>query len=278
MEIKGRILLVGGGEYRGPHPEDKDKEEEKREEEEYTPLEELLQEPEKARIEIITTGTAYPRESFERYENYFRSKGVKDIAMLDIDSPHIKPEQIKAVEKASVVFFSGGNQRKVLEILAETEVPKLIKKRLKEDEDFIVGGTSAGSMILSELTIGDGFERNKLLKGDVDIRKGLDLIPGTIVDTHFLESMRLSRLSLAVLENPELLGIGLSENTGVIVTDGDLLEPVGNEVVVLIDASGVKDTNLTEAERNDPVYAMGIKLHLLSKGAVFSIRERRLQS
>jgi cyanophycinase len=277
MDIKGRILLVGGGEYRGPHPEDKDKKDEKHEEE-YTPLEELLEDPETARIEIITTGTAYPRESFERYENYFRSKGVKHIAMLDIDSPHIKPEQIEAVEKASVIFFSGGNQRKVLELLGDTEIPKLIKKRLKEDKDFIVGGTSAGSMILTEITIGDGFERNKLLKGDVDIRSGLNIIPNTIVDTHFLESMRLSRLSLAVLENPEFLGIGLSENTGVIVTEGDLLEPVGNEVVVLIDASGVKDTNLKDAEKNDPVYAMGLKLHLLSRGAVFSIKERRLQS
>jgi cyanophycinase len=276
MRVKGKILLIGGGEYRGPHPDDRDDRKEDDHKEEFTPLKHLCPDPDKARIEIVTSGTAYPRESFERYENYFRSQGVKEIAMLDIDSRHLKDEQIKRVEDATAVFFSGGNQRKILELIAETEIHDILLNRFENDEHFIVGGTSAGTMALTELTIGDGFEKSKLLKGDVDIRKGMNLLPGVITDTHFLESMRLSRLTLALLENKNFLGIGLSENSGALVTDGDLIEPAGDEMVLLLDASDVRDSNYKDAGKNDPVFAMGMRLHFLSPGAVYSIKDRKL--
>jgi cyanophycinase len=277
MRVKGKILLVGGGEYRGPHPDDREERKEDTDhKEEFTPLKHLCPDPERARIEIITSGTAYPRESFERYENYFRSQGVKEIAMLDIDSRHIKEEQIKRVEDATAIFFSGGNQRKILELILDTEIHNILLKRYEKDADFIVGGTSAGTMALTELTIGDGFEKSKLLKGDVDIRKGMNLLPGVITDTHFLESMRLSRLTLALLENKDFLGIALSENSGALVTDGDLIEPAGDEMVLLLDASDIEESNFNDAKRDEPVFAMGMKLHFLSPGAVYSIKERRL--
>lgn len=279
MRIKGKILLIGGGEYRGPRPgeEPADNTEETREAiDEFSPLIHLCPDPETACIEIVTTGTAYPRESFERYESFFKSKGVTKISMLDVDTRYAKEDQIERVKKATVLLFGGGNQRKILEMFSENELLDIIRKRLKEDDNFTIAGTSAGTMAITELTIGDGYDKNMLLKGDVDIRTGLNFLHGCIADTHFLESMRISRLTLALLENRDMLGIGLSENSGVIIRDGDLLETAGKEMVLLFDASDIKDTNFREAANGDPVYAMGMKLHYLSPGAIFSVKERKL--
>ncbi len=273
MSYKGTILLIGGGEYRG---EDNEQESEKEELTQDTPLRFLYNDPQKAKIAIITTGTAYPRESFELYEKYFRDKGVKEVCMLDIDSRYLKDEHINMVKDATAVFIGGGNQRKILEILAGTELEKILFRRLEEDENFILGGTSAGAMIISDLTIGDGYEKKNLIKGDVDIRPGMNLLPGTIVDTHFIFSGRLARLSLALLENRDRIGIAVPENGGALIKEGNFIEAVGSEMVIIMDPSEITETNIDEAANRNPVYAAGMKMHFLNEGSYFSIKEKKL--
>lgn len=246
MKFKGKILLIGGA----------------RGEDHGTILLELCPDPKNARIAIITTGTAYPREAFEFYEEYFKRENVEWIEMLDIDSRYLKDEQLELVEKSTAVFFGGGNQRKILEIIAGTELVDLLQKKLEEEEDFILGGTSAGAMILGKYVIGDGYDKERLTKGDVDIRDGLNFIKSGIIDTHFFHSARLSRLSLAILEQPECIGIGLPENTGVLIREGKI-EAIGDEMAVILDASEAK-SNLKDAGNGDRIHAENLRLRFLN--------------
>lgn len=272
MAIKGSMLLIGGGEYRGNNEQEKHKHSTL----ENSPLAILCDEPYNRNIEIITTGTAYPREAFEAYEDFFIQLGAKQVSMLDIDSRYIKDEELERIHTASAVFIGGGNQRKILEILSGTRLEDALVKRLRADKDFILAGTSAGSMCMGELTIGDGFHKQSIIKGDVDIRKGMNFLGNTVIDTHFILSARLARLSLALLENPGFLGIGIADNAGVLIRKGEILQHVGQEMVVLLDASEVEHTNISDAEKNDPVYASGLRMHFLHEGSEYSIKTGKL--
>lgn len=277
--VKGKLLLVGGGEYRGEvktegtteRPEADDREKGR-------VLECLFPDRESAHIEIITSGTSYPRESFEQYEKFFKDAGVKEVGMLDIDSRNIKSEHLRRIEKASAIFISGGNQRKILEVIGGSRVEDVFLNRMAHDPDFILGGTSAGAMVMSEITIGDGFRREKMMKGDVDMRPGMKVLPGTIIDTHFLKSMRLTRLALAVLNNPEFIGIGLPENTGVLVTDGHILECVGAEMALLVDASKVDPSVMNNARERDAVSVEGLAVHFLNEGGRYCLKQKKFLS
>lgn len=272
MALKGTLLLIGGGEYKGNNEHEKHKDSTP----ERSPLSIFCREPWNNNIEIITTGTSYPREAFEAYENFFGELGVKNITMLDLDSRNVKDEHSRRIEEASAVFISGGNQRKILEIVAGTSLEDILRDRMMHDKDFLLAGTSAGAMTLSELTIGDGFYKQSLLKGDVDIRNGMKMLPKVIVDTHFILSQRLARLSLALLENRNFLGVGLSDNTGVLVKKGEILEHVGQEMVVILDPSEIDDTNVDDAVNGAPVFAQGMKMHFMHEGCQFSLKTRKL--
>jgi cyanophycinase len=131
-------------------------------------------------------------------------------------------------------------------------------------------------MVLSEMTISDSIDKEKLIKGNVDIWKGMNILSGTIVDTHFFQRMRFTRLALGLLNNPSLIGIGLPENTGVLVKKGYLLEPVGSEMALIMDASAIEVSNFEKAKFGEPVYAGGVKVHFLNNGSLFSLRDRKL--
>jgi cyanophycinase len=251
MKYKGKVLVIGGA----------------RGDDHGSILKELCPDPDKARISIITTGTSYPREAFEFYEDYFKKEKVESIDMLDIDSRYLKEEQLRLAEKSNVIFFGGGNQRKILEIIEGTELVDLIRKKLEDEEDFIAGGTSAGAMIMGKYAIGDGYDKERMIKGDVDIRDGLNLIPDTIIDTHFFQSLRMTRLSLAILEKPECIGIGLPENTGIICESEGKITAIGDEMVSVFNA-GDADSNLKDAGKGDRIYAHNIRLHFLNGDSI----------
>lgn len=278
MNPKGTIFIIGGAEDRG-NKEKEDLRQDNRKYERFEILKELLPKSGKnERIEIITTATNLPDEMRKLYVDAFKEIGDLDIGFIDIkDKVEARDTKFcKKVEKAHAVFFSGGDQFKLASILGGTQTMEVIKEKYFTDKDFIVAGTSAGAMAIPKLMIYEGGKHEAMLKEDISIASGLGILDLCIVDTHFIKRGRFGRLAHAVVMNPEALGIGLGEDTALIVKKGYEAECRGSGMVVIIDGNEILQTNVTEIENNDPIYVENLKVDLLVKGCKFSIKDRKM--
>ncbi|MEW6468394.1 MAG: cyanophycinase [Bacteroidota bacterium] len=279
MRPKGRLLIIGGAEdwgegYRVPDIKGKNKNFKH-----YEILGELLP-PEKSkehRIEIITTATAEPEEMSRAYINAFRKIGFQNIHHISIQSKEeaSDPAYIKRIEKTHVVLFTGGDQFRLTTILGGTDIIATIMRRYREDKDFIVAGTSAGAMVMSKLMIYSGQSHEAMLKGDVKITSGFGLIDNCIIDTHFVKRGRFGRLAQAIIMNPTCTGIGLGEDTALIITKGNKAECRGSGMVIIIDGKKMGHTNITYAEEYTPLCVENLRVHVLARGDGYLIKERR---
>jgi len=278
MTPKGTVLIIGGAEDKGDEKDEK-KRKANQKYEKLEILKELLpKNGRKGRIEIITTASSIPGEMKRMYLNAFSNLGYTDIGFIDIkDKMEARePKFCQQVEKAHAVFFSGGDQFKLAATLGGTETVEMIKEKYYSDKDFIVAGTSAGAMAIPKLMIYEGGKHEAMLKDDLNIASGLGILDYCIVDTHFIKRGRFGRLAHAVTMNPETLGIGLGEDTALIIKNGSDAECRGSGMVVIIDGNEIEQTNVTEIEDNSPIYVENLKVHILAKGSKFSIRERKM--
>ena len=156
--------------------------------------------------------------------------------ILDIrDRSDVKPDMIKRLSKADGVMMSGGNQLRLTTIFGGTAFLELMKRRYQDEAGFVIAGTSAGAMCMSSTMIYQGHSSIGLIKGGVKMTTGAGLIHDVIIDSHFVERGRFSRLTQAVAGNPNAIGIGLGEDTGVVITNADMLETIGSGQVMIFD-------------------------------------------
>jgi len=278
MTPKGTILIIGGAEDKGDEKDEK-KRKKNTKYEKLEILKELLpKNNKKGRIEIITTASSFPGEMKKMYLSAFSNLGYMNIGFIDImDKMEARnPDFYNQVEKAHAVFFSGGDQFKLAGILGGTESVEMIKQKYYSDKDFIVAGTSAGAMAIPKLMIYEGGKHEAMLKDDLKISSGLGILDYCIVDTHFIKRGRFGRLAHAVTMNPETLGIGLGEDTALIIKSGADAECRGSGMVVIVDGNEIEQTNVTEIEDNSPIYVENLKVHILAKGSKFSIKDRKM--
>lgn len=262
MKPKGILVPIGGGEDR-----ERDK----------VVLAGSLKALEKENpvIEIITTATSSPRNLGNDYKTAFDSFGIKEHDVMHIDKREDaeKQEYLDRINKADGVFFTGGDQSRISNILVGTAFGDLLVKRYMEDK-FIIAGTSAGAAAMSETIIVRGSSKDALLKGELALTVGFGFLKGTVIDTHFTERGRFGRLIQAVATNPTLLGIGLGEDTGAIIINGNEVETIGSGLVVIVDGSTISHTNLTEIKEKEPISIHGAKLHILAPGDKFLLDRR----
>ncbi|HXS57925.1 MAG TPA: cyanophycinase [Hanamia sp.] len=278
MKPKATILIIGGAEDRG-NKEMKEHRVDNGQYERFEILKDLL--PKKGRkhiIEIIMTASSVPEEMQKMYLKAFKEIGFSDIGFIDIKD---KAEAREAdfcmrMEKAHAVFFSGGDQFKLASILGGTQSMQVIRDKYLHDKDFIVAGTSAGAMAIPNLMICQGGEHEAMLKDDIQIASGLGILDSCIVDTHFIKRGRFGRLAHAVVMNPEVLGIGLGEDTALIIKNGSDAECRGSGMVVIIDGNQILSTNITEIGNDDPIFVENLKVDILAKGSKFSIKDRKM--
>jgi cyanophycinase len=278
MNAKGTILIIGGAEDRGEN-EKEQKRKDNGKYERFELLKDLLpKNGVKKRIEIVTTATDIPRQVGKMYQKAFSKIGYNDIGFIDIkDKIEARdPKFCKIVERAHAVFFTGGDQFKLSTILGGTATLELIKQKYLYDKDFIVAGTSAGAMAIPKLMICQGGKHEAMLKEDIQIASGLGILDSCIVDTHFIKRGRFGTLAHAVVMNPEALGIGLGEDTALIIKNGSDAECRGSGMVVIIDGNEIHSTNITEIENDDPIYIENLKVDILAKGNKFSLKDRKM--
>lgn len=216
-------------------------------------------------VEVITTASQIPDIVGAEYIKSFRQLQVENVHTLDIKSREDanKKEYIDRVSKADVIMFTGGDQLRLSAIFGGTEFLKVLKKRYQED-DFLIAGTSAGAAAASTNMIYRGSSSEALVKGEVQMTGGLGFIDGVIVDTHFVQRGRIGRLLYAVATNPGMLGIGLGEDAGLLITGGDTLEAIGSGLTILVDGRHINETSIYDVEMGSPVSIENLTLHVLS--------------
>ena len=276
MNIHGKLIIIGGAVDKGSFTEtDLDKNAAKNLNFfEAGILKRIIDESrlkEDSRIEVITTASKIPREIGPEYVKALNYLGATNVDVLNIETREeaMSAEVVGRLKAADVVMFTGGDQLRLTSILGGTPFHDVLLDKYK-NEDFIYAGTSAGAAAASNNMIYQGSSSEALLKGEVKISSGLGLIDGVIIDTHFVQRGRIGRLFQAVVGNPKVLGIGLGEDTGLLITNNQM-EAIGSGLVILVDGREIKDTNLTQVELGQPISINHLVTHVMSKFDIFNL-------
>jgi cyanophycinase len=230
-----------------------------------------------SKIVIIPTASSIPKEVASNYLQAFGQLGCKNLTVLDIRNRmhSSRKETIKALEEADCVMFSGGDQSKIVKFIGNTEAHEIIAHRY-ENERFVIAGTSAGAMAMSENMVAGGSSQESLYKGAVIMRNGLGLIKGLIIDTHFIRRGRFGRLAEAMAIHPNLLGLGLAEDTGIIIEQGNHFKVIGSGMVILFDPSGLTHNSHKVLPEGTPISLGNLVVHILANSDEFKIDDRNI--
>ncbi len=279
MIPKGKLIIIGGHESKGEvdgenltiHKKD-------RSQSHFEILGRLISQIPREHhvIEIIASASSRWQQMEELYINSFKGVGFTQIGYIKAENSEdaCDPASIDRIQKCHAVFFTGGEQNKLISKLAETPLLTAIKNKYFADKDFIVAGTSAGAMVMSEVCITGGLIREAIYKGDIKLNKGFGLIKNVVIDTHFIKRGRFARLAHAVALNPCCLGIGLGEDTALIISEGKSAECVGSGMVILIDGSKIENTNTATVDEKTPIIVENLKVSILAEGCRYLLQER----
>ena len=229
-----------------------------------------------SRVEVITTASEIPEEVGNNYIEAFKRLGCENVGVIHIK----KREDVQITEysdrikECDGVMFTGGNQMRLSMIFGGTDFLKIILDRYK-NEHFIVAGTSAGAMAMSNTMIYEGSSDEALLKGKVKMTTGLSFIKNVIIDSHFIKRGRFGRLAQSVASNPSCIGIGLGEDTGVLVRNGNDLEAIGSGLVLIFDGHYILHSNIADIEDGMPISIENLLVHVLAKGNHYYLSERK---
>jgi cyanophycinase len=227
-----------------------------------------------APIEILTAATTHdPARTYAAYARVLAKLGCPNVGHLQIDEsyPADAPTTLGRLRGASLVFLSGGDQERLTELLLGTEFLRVLHQRCQHEVGFVLAGTSAGASAMGGQMLVAGRGWRSLLAGGIEVIPALGILPNLLIDQHFAERARYPRLLHAVLAHPTLLGLGLSEETGVIFRPGQPPEVFGDEVVVLVDGRHVTTSNYAGRPVGQPIGAKGFNLSLLVSGDTFSM-------
>ncbi len=228
-------------------------------------------------VEVITTASQIPDIVGTEYIKSFKQLQVNNVNVLDIRSrtDAANQEYLDRISQADVVMFTGGDQLRLSSIFGGTKFLQILKKRYQED-DFLIAGTSAGAAAASTNMIYRGSSSEALVKGEVQITAGLGFVDSVIVDTHFVQRGRIGRLFYAVASNPGMLGIGLGEDAGLLITEGNCLEAIGSGLTILVDGRYINETSIYDVEIGSPVSIDGLRVHVMSLFDKYDLEKHEL--
>lgn len=232
-----------------------------------------------ANIVVIPTASSIPVEVGENYLTAFSTLGCKNVEVLDIRSKEDSETEraINLIKNANCVMFSGGDQSKITDKIGGTSIHSILIERYNNEEGFVIAGTSAGAMAMANEMIAGGSASESFIKGAVNMYNGLGLIPELIIDTHFIRRGRFGRQSEAVAKFPNLLGIGLAEDTGMIIKNGNNCTVIGSGMVIVFDGSTLTHNNEKILKEGTPMTMANLTIHVLSNGDEYDIKNRKVK-
>ena len=228
------------------------------------------------RIEIVTTASIIPNEVGENYLNAFGKISCTNVGLMHIRNRQdaMKHEYLERIRHCDAVMFSGGNQLRLSATFGGTDFLATLLDRYQH-ENFVVAGTSAGAMAMSNTMIYEGNATQAHLKGEVKITTGLGFIDDVIVDSHFEKRGRFGRLAQAIATNPQCIGIGLGEDTGMLILEGNKMEAIGSGLVIIIDGHEIGHSNIADIPDGNPISIENLKVHFCEKGNGYWLHERK---
>jgi cyanophycinase len=228
------------------------------------------------KIEVITTASTIPYEVGNNYLDAFGKIGCTNIDVMHIRTREDaqRKDYFKRITECDGVMFSGGNQMRLTSIFGGTAFLKKIIERY-ENDNFLIAGTSAGAMAMSNTMIYEGNAEHAHLKGEVKITTGLGFMDDVIIDSHFEKRGRFVRLAQAVAANPVCIGIGLGEDTGMLITQGNRMEAIGSGLVIIIDGHDIRHSNIADIPAGNPISVENLKVHFCAKGNGYILNERK---
>ncbi len=209
-----------------------------------------------------------------RYERLFGDLGAERVTSIDFDTRRdaMEASRIERLRQASGIFLTGGNQLRLATLVGGTDVARAI--RAANAAGVVVGGTSAGAAFISEHMIAFGDEGATPRAGMIRLAPGLGLTNRFVIDQHFRQRDRLGRLLAALAFNPFAVGIGLDEDTAAFIAPDNTVHVEGTGGITVVDASEVQFSSMDAIEEGEPVCLLGVKLHILTRGATFNLHTR----
>lgn len=227
------------------------------------------------KIEVVTTASSIPDEVAQIYKKAFKKLGLVDIGHLKIttrEEADLK-KTLERLEKCNCVLFSGGDQLRLCSILGGTEFLDILRERF-EKEHFVIAGTSAGAACMGNTMIAGGEESKAYLKGRVELSIGLSFLRDVIIDTHFDARGRFGRLAQAIAAQPGAIGIGLDEDTGIVIEKGRMLRAIGSSSVVIVDGSSISHNNIADIRSGMPISISSLEVSIMTNSDVYDIDTR----
>jgi cyanophycinase len=223
----------------------------------------------KAHIAVMTAATTMPEEVGDDYLYLFKRLGAKSVEVVHTECREDaeREESRRIIEQATGIFFTGGDQSRIVDFIKGTPLDDAIHKR--HAEGAVIGGTSAGAaMMPDEMIVGGASVSNPSVDA-VSMGPGMGFLPGVVVDQHFAQRGRLGRLLAALVLQPAVLGLGIDEDTAILV-DGDEFEVIGQGAVTVVDESTATHNNLEGLLKDEPIALCDVKLHILPHGYRFN--------
>lgn len=229
---------------------------------------------EKARIVVMTTAAENPRELGEVYDRLFKRLGVGEVDVIDIDCRERANNRalVDIIASSTGIFFTGGDQLRITSILGGTMIDEAIRQAYLKGT--VIVGTSAGASVMSETMIVEGDSDNTPKRCTLKMAPGMGWIKEVVIDQHFAQRGRLGRLLSAVAQNPYILGLGIDEDTAIVLDDEAKFEVIGSHTVTVADGVHIQHSNVSESRPDEPLALTYVTLHILPSGYGFDLKTR----
>lgn len=269
----GTLLIIGGAENKG-----EDEAKKKQTPSDFERLEVLktfvqLTGKKDPAIEVITSASAEGKETFEDYHKAFDELKVKNIGHIHhLERKEVvgNEELLERIKKADAVFFAGGDQLKYTFLYGGTAFLTVLKQRYIY-ERIVVAGTSAGAMALSTPMIYAGNDEVQELGGAIKVTTGLEFLKDVLIDTHFVHRGRFVRMAQVIVTNPTCVGMGIEEDTAVIVRNGLSAEIIGTGTVIVMEGFDITAASIEDFTNEKPITIRDLRMHILSSGDAYKI-------
>jgi cyanophycinase len=228
-----------------------------------------------ARIIVCGAPSEKPDEKERTYDKLFQKIGVASVLHAEVRERHDadRPELLDAARTATGIFFTGGDQLRLTALIAGTKFGDVIADRMEHD-GLVIGGTSAGAAAISSTMFTGGREDGTVRRADVKLAPGLGYLRDTVVDTHFAQRGRVTRLFTVFASNPQILGIGIDENTAVDIEPDAGFTVIGEGAVFVFDGR-VTHSNAGETKEDDVLAITDVIAHVLPRGYGFDMETQR---
>ncbi|HSM84212.1 MAG TPA: cyanophycinase [Nodosilinea sp.] len=220
-------------------------------------------------IAVMTAATTAPTEVGDDYIRIFERLGANRVEVIYTEKREDadREENLAKVKEATGIFFTGGDQSRIVDFIKDTPLDKLIHNRHRDG--VVIGGTSAGAAMMPDQMIVGGASVSNPSVDAVEVGPGMGFMPDIVIDQHFSQRGRLGRLLAALVLEPAVLGLGIDEDTAIVVR-GDEFEVVGSGAVTVVDETTATHNNLDGLLKDEPIALCNVKLHILPQGYRFN--------